>query len=79
MSGLALICTACGTRVTGSDADPVSLAELAAAGVPIRTRSRRAAVGGRDLRGVIVEVGVPVAGAVQALGSFGGVPVHPAR
>jgi UDP-N-acetylmuramate--alanine ligase len=36
MSGLALICAARGARVTGSDADPAALAELAGAGVPVR-------------------------------------------
>lgn len=36
MSGLALICAQRGGRVTGSDADPARLAELAAAGVPVR-------------------------------------------
>jgi UDP-N-acetylmuramate--alanine ligase len=36
MSGLALICAARGARVTGSDADPARLAELAAAGVLVR-------------------------------------------
>jgi UDP-N-acetylmuramate--alanine ligase len=36
MSGLALICAARGARVTGSDADPVRLAELAAAGIPVQ-------------------------------------------
>jgi UDP-N-acetylmuramate--alanine ligase len=35
MSGLALICAARGARVTGSDADPARLAELAAAGCPV--------------------------------------------
>ena len=36
MSGLALICAARGARVTGSDADPARLAELATAGCPVR-------------------------------------------
>jgi UDP-N-acetylmuramate--alanine ligase len=36
MSGLALICAARGARVTGTDADPASLAELAAAGIRVR-------------------------------------------
>jgi UDP-N-acetylmuramate--alanine ligase len=36
MSGLALICAARGAGVTGSDADPARLAELAAAGCPVQ-------------------------------------------
>ena len=36
MSGLALICAARGARVTGSDADPARLAQLAAAGCPVQ-------------------------------------------